>query len=96
VIALNAVQISVDPCEVRALALGDTMVRFIPIVFACPPKCHHRRQKAGWRLPSRETVLEVRTGHDRLWTCKPLYFFSRWRVDQAGNYGLAVEYLRIL
>jgi hypothetical protein len=41
-------------------------VRFIPIVFACPPKRHQRRQKPVWRLTSRETLLEVRWGHDRL------------------------------
>jgi hypothetical protein len=65
-IALNAVQVSVNPCAVRAFAVGDNLVRFIPIVFACPPKRHQRRQKPVWRLPSRETPLEVRWGHDRL------------------------------
>jgi hypothetical protein len=65
-IALNAVQVSVNPCAVRASAVGDNLVRFIPIVFACPPKRHQRRQKPVWRLPSRETMLEVRWGHDRI------------------------------
>jgi hypothetical protein len=37
-IALNAVQVSVNPCAVRAFAVGNNLVRFIPIVFACPPK----------------------------------------------------------
>ena len=37
-IALNAVQVSVYPCAVRAFAVGDNQVRFIPIVFAYPPK----------------------------------------------------------
>jgi hypothetical protein len=35
---LNAVQVSVNPCAVRAFAVGDNLVRCIPIVFACPPK----------------------------------------------------------
>jgi hypothetical protein len=65
-IALNAVQVSVNPCAVRAFGVGDNLVRLIPIVFACPPKRHQRRQKPVWRLPSRETVLEVRWGHDRI------------------------------
>ena len=37
-IALNAVQVSVNPCAVRAFAVGNNLVRFIPIVFSCPPK----------------------------------------------------------
>ena len=65
-IALNAVQVSVNPCAVRAFTVGDNLVRFIPIVFARPPKRHQRRQKPVWRPPSRETMLEVRWGHDRL------------------------------
>jgi hypothetical protein len=39
-------------------------VRFIPIVFARPPKRHQRSQKPV--PPSRETMLEVRWCHDRL------------------------------
>ena len=65
-IALNAVQVSVNPRAVRAFAFGDNLVRLIPIVFACPPKRYQRRQKPVWRLPSRETMLEVRWGHDRI------------------------------
>jgi hypothetical protein len=65
-IALNAVQVGVNPCAVRAFTVADNLVRFIPIVFACPLKRHQRRQKPVWRLPSRETMLEVRRGHDRL------------------------------
>ena len=55
-----------NPCAVRAFTVGDHLVRFIPIVFACPPKCRQRRQKPVGRLPSRETTLEVRWGHCRL------------------------------
>jgi hypothetical protein len=65
-IALNAVQVSVNPCAVRAFAVGDNQVGFIPIVFAYPPKRRQRRQKPVWRLTSRETMLEVRWCHDRL------------------------------
>jgi hypothetical protein len=46
-IAFNAVQVSVNPCAVRAFAVGDNQVRFIPIFFAYPPK---RRQQAKARL----------------------------------------------
>jgi hypothetical protein len=52
----------VNPCAVRAFTVGDHLVRFIPIVFACPPKCRQRRQKPVGRLPSRETTLEVIVG----------------------------------
>ena len=65
-IALNAVQVSVNPRAVRAFAVGDNLVRFIPLVFARPPKRHQGRQKPVWRFISRETMPEVRGGHDRL------------------------------
>ena len=65
-IALKAVQVSVNPCAVRAFAVGDNQVRFIPIVFAYRPKRRQRRQKPVWGLTSRETMLEVRWCHDRL------------------------------
>ena len=39
-ITLNAVQVSVNPCAVRAFAVGDNLVRCIPIVVACPLKRH--------------------------------------------------------
>ena len=65
-IALNAVQVSVNPRAVRAFAIGGNLVRCVPIVLARPPKRDQGRRKPVWRLPSCETVLEVGRGHDRL------------------------------
>jgi hypothetical protein len=82
-IAVNAVQVSVNPCAVRAFAVGDDLVRFIPIVSACPPKRHQRRQKPVWGLPSRETMLEVRWGHGRLLDVQPRLSVDRSRTCRA-------------
>jgi hypothetical protein len=76
---INAVQVSVDPCAVRALALGDNLMHLTPIVFACPPKRHHRRRKVGRMLHSRETVLEVRRSHDQLWVQIAIVFLAAAR-----------------
>jgi hypothetical protein len=83
-IALNAVQVSVNPCAVRAFAVGDNLVRCIPIVFACPPKRHQRRHKPVWRLPSCETMLEVGWGHNRLLNVQSLSV-DRSRTCQAHH-----------
>ena len=84
-IALNAVQVSVNPCAVRAFAVSDNLVRFIPIILACPLKRHQRRQKAVWRLPSGETILEVRWGHDRLLDANPRLSVDCSRTCQAHH-----------
>jgi hypothetical protein len=49
-IALNAVQVSVDPCAVRVVAVHYNLVRLIPLVFAGPPQRGQRRREPGWRL----------------------------------------------
>jgi hypothetical protein len=54
-IALNAVQVSVNPCAVTAFAVGDNLACCVPIIFACPPQRHQHRHKPVWRLWSCET-----------------------------------------
>ncbi len=65
-IALDAVQVSVNPCAFSPFGVGDDLVRLVPIVLACPPKRQQRRHKPVRRLASRETKFKVRRGHDRL------------------------------
>ena len=54
-IALNAVQVSVNPRAVTAFAVGDNLACCVPIIFACPPQRHQHRHKPVWRLWSCET-----------------------------------------
>jgi hypothetical protein len=37
-ITFNAVQVSVDPCAVRVIAVHDNLMSLIPIVFTGPPQ----------------------------------------------------------
>ncbi len=87
-IALSAVQVSVNPCTVRALPVRDNLVRFMPIVFSCPPERHQRRPKPVWRLPSGETALEVRWGHGQLLSVsRLLWALRRVRLRDQGMCG---------
>jgi len=65
-IALNAVQVSVDPCAVRVVAVHYNLVRLIPLVFAGPPQRGQRRREPGWRLLTCETAPEGRQGHGQV------------------------------
>jgi hypothetical protein len=93
-IALNAVQVSVNPCTVSVLPFRDNRVRFIPIVFSCPPKRHRWRPKPVCRLLSGEATLEVRWGHGLLLSVSRLlwHFVENLarsplidRLDEAGG-----------
>src|ERR1700735_3013263 len=84
-IAFNAVQVSVNPCAVRAFAVGDNQVRFIPIFFAYPPKAPPAgKSPSGGLLPARLCLKSdgVMIG---FWTCKPRLFVDRSRACRAHH-----------
>src|ERR1700682_2751071 len=65
-VALDAMQIGVDPGRCRRLFVHHDLVRLIPLALGGPPKCGQRRLEARRRCGARQAGSEIRDAHHHL------------------------------